>query len=128
MTLSVVQVLAQQSVSGPVAPAWLVLPLAVLALLVVAWHWVGLARAEMPAARKRIRSVCGALMMVGVPVFAYAFGIASPARPRQFVLAWMLASSVLLLVLLMAAADLAYTGWEARREMKRLRREVLERE
>jgi hypothetical protein len=108
----------------PVAPAWLVLPLAVLALLVVAWHWLSLGRAEMPAPRKRIRSVCGGLMLVSVPVFAYAFGIASPAKPRQFVLAWMIASSLLMLVLLIAALDLAYTAWEARRELSRLRREM----
>jgi hypothetical protein len=114
-------------IDSPVAPRWVVLPLAVLSLLVIALHWVQLAKAQMPAARKRLRTACGLVMMISVPVFAYAFAIASPARPREFVLSWILASSLLLIILLLAAADLFITAAEARREHRRLIREVLTR-
>lgn len=119
--------LAQASggLAGPVAPAWVVLPLAAIALIVIAVHWVQLAKADMPATRKRIRTACGAVMMLCVPVFAYAFGVASPSKPREFVLAWMLASSMLLIVLLLACVDLLHTASEAKRERARLHAELL---
>lgn len=125
MMLVVLSQAASQSPLGlPVAPAWLVLPLAVVALLVIATHWVMLGKAPMPATRKRIRSACGVLMMLSVPIFAYAFGIATTARPREFVLAWMLASSMLFLILMLAAADLIFTAYELRAERRRMREEM----
>jgi hypothetical protein len=92
-----------------IAPAWFVLPLSALALLVVAGHWVALGRADMPMTRKRLRSANGLVMLFSIPVLAYSFGIADTAQPRRFVLAWMLSAGLLVIVLALAGLDLLYT-------------------
>src|ERR1043165_8998496 len=91
--------------AGPLAPLWLVLPLSILALLVIAAHILTLDQAEMPASRKRIRRANGLLMMFTVPLVAYAFGIATPARARVFVMVWMIVAGLVMLVLSLALLD-----------------------
>jgi hypothetical protein len=108
--------------SEPLAPAWLVLPLAILALLVIAGHVLALDKAQMPASRKRIRKVNGILMMFTTPLVAYAFAIVSPQRARLFVMVWMIVAGLVTLVLLLALLDVANTWrvtWMERRELRR---------
>jgi hypothetical protein len=110
------------SMGGPLAPAWLVIPLAILALLVIAGHVLALEKAEMPASRKRIRKINGILMMFTTPLAAYAFAVATPARARLFVMVWMVVAGLVTLVLLLALLDVANTWrvtWTERREMRR---------
>jgi hypothetical protein len=108
--------------SGPLAPVWLVVPLAVLALLVIAAHVLALDKTEMPASRRRIRKVNGLLMMFTVPLVAYAFGVASPSQARLFVMVWMIVAGLVFLVLMLAMLDIVNTWrvtWNERRQLKR---------
>jgi hypothetical protein len=108
--------------SGPLAPTWLVVPLAVFALLVIAAHVLALDKAEMPASRKRIRKVNGLLMMFTVPLVAYAFGVANPSNARVFVMVWMIVAGLVFLVLMLAMLDIVNTWrvtWKERRQLKR---------
>lgn len=121
------EVLGQTSVvisSGPLAPAWIVIPLAVLTLLVVAGHVLALEKAEMPASRKRIRRVNGLLMMFTVPLTAYAFGIVSPQQGRLFVMVWMIVFGLVFLVLSLAVLDMMNTWRMTWREKRALKQQV----
>lgn len=113
-----------QTQQPPLAPTWLVLPLALLALVVVGAHWIVLGRAQgMPPIRKSLRSANGLVMMTAIPILAYGFGIVSPSNGRAFALTWILATGFLLIVLLIAGVDLLYTAYLARKEYSELRDE-----
>jgi hypothetical protein len=100
------------------------LPLSLLALFVVAGHWILLGRADMPRFRKSLRTANGLVMMLAIPVLAFGFGVVSPSNARLFTITWMLASGLLMLVLLLAAIDLIHTNILARREHQRLAIEI----
>lgn len=114
--------------SGPVAPAWLIVPLAILAMLVIAAHILVLPKVEMPDSRRRIRTANGMLMLFTTPIFAYALAIADPAQDqRAFVLSWMMVAGLLVIILLVAMFDIANT-FRLHREHLRALREELKRE
>lgn len=111
------------------APGWVVLPLALVALLVVGAHWILLGRASgVPVVRRSLRSANGLVMMLAIPVLAYGFGIVSPSNGRAFALTWILATGLLALVLILASADLLYTAHLARKEYAELRRDLNEKQ
>lgn len=112
---------AAQITSSPIAPAWLIVPLAAIALLVVAAHVLILNRTPMPASRKRIRIVNGMLMMFTIPLTAMAFSAIAPTQQRLFVMLWMLVVGLIVLILLLAIADLANTWLMHRTERRALR-------
>ncbi|MBN8599264.1 MAG: hypothetical protein J0L78_16445 [Planctomycetes bacterium] len=95
--------------STPLLPAWVVLPVAALMLLVVAVHLLLMLKSEMPASRKRIRTLNGWIMLFLVPVGAAAFGIVSPGEPRLFVLTWSIVIAMLLLLIGLAVLDMVNT-------------------
>ena len=106
---------------GPLAPAWFVIPLAVLTLLIVASHVVTIDRSDMPPSRKRLRTVNGILMMFTIPLAAYAMGGVGPERSRVFVMVWTIVAGLVVLVLLLAIADLLNTwrmNWNERQELR----------
>lgn len=104
----------------PLAPAWLVLPMAVATLLVLAAHVHAMhAATGIPRSRRRVRSINAGLMLVTVPVLAYAFGIATPARTQAFALAWSASALLLALIVLVALADVINT-WRIHAEERRL--------
>ena len=108
------------------APWWAVMPLALIALLVLAGHVLSLARIDMPASRRRIRTANGLVMMLVVPMGAYAVGFADPKHDqRSFVLAWMMVAGLLLVVLFVAALDIVNTWRLHRREHRDLVRTVV---
>ncbi len=113
--------------TDPIAPAWLVLPVAILAMLVVAGHVLLLYRAEMPPARKRIRTVNSLLMMFTIPLTAAAFSLVPPAQPhtRLFVMLWMLVAGLIVLVLFLAMVDIVITFFAHRAERAELRRQII---
>jgi hypothetical protein len=111
--------LSQEPESGPIAPAWAVLPLAFATLIVVAVHWTALAQADMPRWRKNLRTANGLVMMLAIPVLAAGFGLIDPQNTRQFVLTWMLATGLVSLVMLLAMIDVLASSvqlWHIRRE------------
>lgn len=123
--------IAALDAAGPIAPAWAVLPIALIAAGVTAWHVGALqgadARAAMPASRRRIRTANGVVSMVAIPVLAWAFGVVSPEAPRSFTLAWSASAGLLGIIVLLAATDVLNTARLARRTLRRqlveLRRE-----
>lgn len=96
--------------------------MAVITLLVLAGHMHAMHSApDVPPSRRRIRSINAGLMLVTVPVLAYSFGIATPARTQAFALAWSAASLLLGLIVVVALADVINTWRLHAGERDRLR-------
>jgi hypothetical protein len=112
--------------AAPVASAWIMIPVACVAMLVVAAHVIALGKAEMPASRRRIRSASGALMLLTIPVLAYASSIVTPAQTRLFVLSWTLGVGLLTLVVALALLDMLNTLRLHRAEKAALRQSLRE--
>ena len=112
--------------SGPIAPTWFVLPLAMIALLVVAAHLIVLrehAIGKMPESRRQIRMITGWVMMFAIPVLAYGFGIVSPNKEQDFLTAWLAIVGLLGAIVLMACVDALNSLRLARVESKKLQSE-----
>lgn len=111
--------------SVPILHTWLVLPIAALALIVLAGHLLALiAAAGMDQHRRRIRMTNTVLMMLAVPLIAYGFGIATPAQARTYVYVWVLVSSLLFLVVLVAMLDMLHSWRLHRAQLRELRRQM----
>lgn len=113
--------------SGPIAPWWIVVPLAGVALLATAAHIIAIREATkgaMPESRRRIRLATGWVIMVAVPLTAYAFGIASPAQPGVFALVWMSVVALLFAIVGLGLLDAFNTVRVHRIETRRLRRDI----
>lgn len=109
---------------GPLAPSWIVLPLAMIALLVVAAHLIVLrehAQGKMPESRRQIRMVTGWVTMFTIPLLAYSFGIVSPTNQDAFLTAWLAVVGLLSAIVLMAAIDALNSIRLARLQTKELR-------
>src|SRR6056297_2948910 len=94
--------------TGPIAPTWFVLPLAMIALILQAGYLMAiwqLPRDRMPASRRRIRIATGWLIMCAIPLSAYGFGIATPGQPGLFAIVWMAVIGLIAAVLLLAVLD-----------------------
>lgn len=90
----------------PLLPAWVVLPMALLTLLVVSAHvQVLLGDRQMPPSRRRIRLCSGALMLLATPLIAFAFGILRPIDAGVFTLVWTAIIGILFLVIMLAGFD-----------------------
>jgi len=109
------------SSATPIAPTWLVLPMALVTMVLIAGHLQAVRIADMPESRRRIRSAADVVMLVLSALLAYAFGIATPAHPRLFTLAWSACIGLLVVVLLLAFMDSANNLRLHRREMRALR-------
>ncbi len=90
-------------------PAWFILPVATLVLLVLAAHLLALNTPGMDARRRRIRVANNLLMMFTTPLMAYGFGIVDAADGRRFVLVWTVIPPLLLMIVGLALADIANT-------------------
>lgn len=111
---------------GPLLSGWVVFPLAALTMTVIAAHGASLDHAQMPESRRRIRRINGMLMLLAVPVLAYAFGGVGSDRPRAFVLVWMAAILLLGIIVLFAAMDILNTARLHHCESRELRRQIVE--
>lgn len=106
--------------NAPLLPAWVVLPVAAAMLLVVATHLMLLLRSEMPASRRRIRTLNGWIMLFLVPIAAAAFGVVTPSNPMQFLLVWLVVIAMLVLLIGLAILDMLNTSRLYRREQDEL--------
>lgn len=89
---------------------WVALPLAAVALVLIAWHSTGLDRRAMPRSRRRIRQANSWVMMLGVPLFAAGASLISPQNsPRAFVLVWTGTAMLVILCVLLAIVDVLNT-------------------
>lgn len=108
--------------AGPIAPAWIVFPIALLTMIVIAAHIGGLARAEMPPSRRRIRKANGWLMLFLVIAIACAAGLQT--GQRLFVMLWMLVAGLTGVVLILAWIDALNSLRLHRRDREVLRRHM----
>lgn len=95
--------------NAPLLPAWVVLPVAAIMLLVVATHLMLLLKSDMPASRRRIRTLNGWIMLFLVPIGAAAFGVVTPSDPRLFLLIWIVVILMLFLLIGLALLDMVNT-------------------
>ncbi len=112
--------------TGSLAPGWLVLPLAGVALLATAAHIVALREAPagaLPESRRRIRIATGWVIMVTIPLTAYAFGIATPSDAGVYLTVWMAVVALLGAILMLALLDAVNTMRLHRAAVRRLRAE-----
>jgi len=94
--------------TDPIAPAWIVLPLALIALIVQAGYLIALKelpKKMMPPSRRRIRTASGWLSMFAIPLIAYGFGIATMDDPRMFTVIWMVVIGLISGILMLAGLD-----------------------
>lgn len=114
-------------------PAWLVLPICGVVLIVIAAHVLGLHMQHMPPGRRRIRTACGLLMMFVAALIAYALSIqqvpqggagGDPERGRAFVMLWTIIVGLLAMMVALAAADAVHTLLIALKERAALRQQL----
>lgn len=108
----------------PLAPTWLVLPLAGLLLLLLAAYIQSLQSGDVPPKRRRIRTANTLMMMLATPLIAYAFGIVAPANARMFLLAWLAITGLLAIIIVLAGVDAMYSV-RLHREQRRAVRQAL---
>ncbi len=113
------------SPDATIAPAWLVLPMAGLAVVATLVHLSMLndpeASAGVPLSRRRIRNATGAVTLITIMVLAYAFGVVTLSEPRAFAMAWSASMGLLGLVVLLACCDAMNSLRLHRRDVRRLR-------
>lgn len=94
---------------APVAPAWLVLPMAVSAVLIVLVHLSALHdrahNTHIPLSRRRLRTAGGVVTLITIPVLAYAFGIATPVDAKGFTMSWAASVGLLGMIVIVAGLD-----------------------
>ena len=113
--------LAAQGILPPVV----VLPVAALAVLVVAGHLTALRAAPgIPLSRRRLRTASGVVMLVTTVVLAYAFSFVRSDDPGRFTVAWSAAIMLLVVVLGLAGLDALNNVRLARILRRRIRRDA----
>ncbi|MCA9275368.1 MAG: hypothetical protein KDA29_05035 [Phycisphaerales bacterium] len=114
----------------PIAPAWFVLPLAGVALILQAGYLIAIKEAspqQMPPSRKRIRTATGWMSMFAIPLSAYGFGLARPSEPGTFTIVWMLVIGLISGIVMLAVLDAVNTMRLSRKADNKLHRELRER-
>jgi len=113
-------------------PAWLVIPLAMLTMLLIAAHVLSVQVSPLDTIRKRLRIANGLIMMLVTAMLAYALGIAptfstpraDPDRARGFLLVWLAIIGFLGISVAMAICDALATARDALRQRRILRQEM----
>jgi hypothetical protein len=110
-------------IGGALLPAWGVLPVCALLMLVVAGHIEVTRAATRPESRRRIRIANGWVMLVTLPLLASGFSLLDPdTQRRTFVLVWAASVWLLGVALLLAVVDVINTVRITRRDREELRR------
>jgi hypothetical protein len=109
------------TVEATMLPPWMVVPPALVLVVAIGAHMAGMRGRDMPPSRRRIRTANGVLMLLTVPLTAFAFCAVSPADPRFFVLTWFAVVVMVGLVVAMAMADILNNLWLAHRHAQDLR-------
>lgn len=74
------------------------------------WYWVRLSHADVPPSRRLIRRLSLMLMLLSLPTFVLALSFLDPqVQKREYVVAWTVAFSMVLLVMVTAAIDVGNT-------------------
>lgn len=123
-----IETLAQANSLRPLAPLWIVGPIAILTMLLLAGHVHLTARICEPESRRRIRMATGMLGLTIVPIATFSLSIVTPANQRLFAVSWMLIAGLVVIALLLAFLDMFNTLHiyiDARRELRRTTRDSL---
>lgn len=120
---------AMSLLASAMLSAWLVVPLAGATMLAIAIHIVGLQSPSVPPRRRRIRTANGLIMLVLTALLAYALGVepepvtgVASQSGRSFLMLWLIILTLLAMVMLLAALDMAHTvllGVADRRALRR---------
>lgn len=121
-----------QLAANTILPAWLVLPLSAVVMLVVAAHVLAVHSSDLALMRRRVRVVNGLLMLVLVAMLAYALGmaqvvdrpIADPSGTREFLVVWLMIIGLLAMVIALAVFDAMQTVASGVRVRRQLRAEM----
>lgn len=106
-----------------VLPMWLVIPVTLALMVIVASAIVSAAKATNPSSRRRIRLANGWVMLLTMPLAAAGFSlIDSSAQPRLFVKVWILTIGLICISIVLAILDMLNTARLARLAHRRLRR------
>jgi hypothetical protein len=92
--------------ANPYLPWWLVVPAAALVMLMVAAHVLSIQHSDVPASRRRIRTANGLLMLVVVPLFAYAVTVPHKQSPQAFALVWVAVMALIGMIIMLALLDI----------------------
>lgn len=110
--------------SDSILPPLLVFPLAAIALLVCCGHLIFMQHARMPQSRRRIRTVSGVLSLFTITLTAIGFGSISAEQARVFLLVWLSVVSLLGILVMLAAIDMANNIRLHNAERKRIRTQL----
>ena len=108
----------------PLIPAWVAIPLGSLTLIVLGGKLLMLGVVPMDERRRRIRIACTALLMFITALFTYGVGVATPSRPRMYVMVWVLIAALIMMVILLASLDLLHTARLHRLSVRELRQRI----
>ena len=111
---------------GPIVDGWMVIPVCALAMLATAAHVWAVQRVQMPASRRRIRTVTGLVLLVMWPLLAVARSGVDASDRRRFVLVWMGVIGLLVMAIALAVLDVLNSARLAVREKRELMREMRE--
>lgn len=111
--------------NGPIAPAWAIIPVGFVALVVIALHVLQVMRSDMPPSRRRIRVANGLLMMFTTPLSAFALSIVNPATQQKlFAMSWILTIALVTLIFGLAWFDILNNLRIYRAEQREIRRAI----
>jgi hypothetical protein len=108
----------------PLIPVWIAIPLGSLMLIVLGAKLLMLGVVPMDDRRRRIRIACTGLLMFITALFAYGVGVATPSRPRMYVMVWVVIAALLMMVIMLAALDLLHTARLHRMSVRELRARI----
>ena len=108
--------------SSTFLPIWIVAPIGLLVLLVLAGHLAAVRATVTDPRRRRIRMATSALLMLTVPILCYGLSGATTARSREFVLVWLLVAVLVMFTILLALADMLHSLQLHRNQLRDLRR------
>jgi hypothetical protein len=95
--------------AGPLVTPWIAIPLAAVAMVLYAGHTLAMQRADIPQARRKVRSALNVLSMFVVAGVAYGSSVADTANRKAFVLCWLLVVGLVGVSLVLALVDVIIT-------------------
>lgn len=105
---------------SPAFSPWIILPLALVAMLIVSAHVTLTQASDAPPSRKRLRIANGWVMLITLPLLAAGVSLVTvDQNPRLFVLTWIGVTLLLTLSILLAVLDAVNTVRLVRAEKRR---------
>jgi len=111
-------------IAESILPAWFVLPLASLTLIVLGVHLQWMHQADMPGSRRRIRTASNLVSMLTVPLIAAGFGIVNPDDHRLFIMVWLAIVGLLGIIVILAGVDMLNNLRLHAQERRHIRTEI----